>query len=66
MRNAKENVENIIHQLQLLHNQAEEDTTRKVTEKWDDEQDSYRPYKNLLLTEIKVIIHLQTSSVTIL
>lgn len=61
MRNAKENVENIIHRLQLLRNQAEEDTARKVAEKGDEEQDSYRSYKNLLITEIKVIIHLQSS-----
>lgn len=56
VRDAKWNVEDIIRRLQLRRTQAEEDTIRKVTDKWDEEQDSYRKYKNLLFTEIGVII----------
>lgn len=56
VRDAKWDVEDIIRRLQLLQSQAEEDTNRKVTDKLDEEQDSYRSYKNLLLTAIRVII----------
>lgn len=56
MRNAKNNVDDIIRQLKLLRTDAVEDTITEVTEKGDEEQRSFREYKNLLLKEIKVII----------
>lgn len=62
VRNAKNDVNDIIRQLNLLRDDAEEDTNTEVTEKWDEEQKSFREYKNLLLKEIKVIILIDLQS----
>ncbi|XP_050446149.1 uncharacterized protein LOC126848897 [Cataglyphis hispanica] len=55
VRNAKNDVNDVIRQLDLLRDNAEEDTFTEVTEKWDEEQKSFREYKNLLLKEIKKV-----------
>ncbi|KAM0732411.1 hypothetical protein ACS0PU_001953 [Formica fusca] len=57
VRNAKNNVDDIIRQLKLLRTDAVEDTITEVTEKGDEEQKSFREYKNLLLKEIKKIVN---------
>ncbi|XP_011703087.1 PREDICTED: uncharacterized protein LOC105459088 [Wasmannia auropunctata] len=53
VRDMKWNVETVIRQLQLLRVQTEDDTLRQVSLKWDEEQDSHRTYKTLLLSGIR-------------
>lgn len=62
MRNAKWTVDGITRQLQDLRSQAEEDTILKVTEKWDEEQESYRSFKNTLLNGIKKDVNAATAA----
>lgn len=62
VRNAKNDVNDVIRQLNLLRDDAEEDTMTEVMEKWEEEQKNYREYKNLLLKEIKVIILIDLQS----
>lgn len=50
----KWNVETVIRQLELLRSQTEDDTLREVSTKWNEEQDSHRMYKTLLLSGIRV------------
>lgn len=49
----KWNVETVIRQLELLRSQTEDDTLREVSTKWNEEQDSHRMYKTLLLSGIR-------------
>ncbi|XP_070159153.1 uncharacterized protein [Polyergus mexicanus] len=57
VRNAKSNVDDITRQLKLLRTDAEEDTITEVTEKGDEEQRSFREYKNLLLKDLKKVVN---------
>ncbi|KAL6441038.1 hypothetical protein ACFW04_003420 [Cataglyphis niger] len=57
VKNAKNDVNDVIRQLNLLRDDAEEDTITEVTDKWDEEQKSFREYKNLLLKEIKKVVN---------
>lgn len=50
----KWNVETVMRQLELLRMQTEDDTLRQVSLKWNEEQDSHRTYKTLLLFGIRV------------
>lgn len=48
------NVETVIRQLELVRSEAEDDTLREISLKWNQEQDSHRIYKTLLLSGIRV------------
>lgn len=50
----KWNVETVIRGLELLRTQAEEDTLQEISLKWNEEQDSHRAYKSLLVSGIRV------------
>ncbi|KYQ52358.1 hypothetical protein ALC60_08521 [Trachymyrmex zeteki] len=56
-RELKWNIENTIRQLELLRTQTEEDTVQKISLKWNEEQDSHREYKTLLLSGIRTEVN---------
>ncbi|XP_018055547.1 PREDICTED: uncharacterized protein LOC108691990 [Atta colombica] len=57
-RELKWNIETIIRQLELLRTQTVEDTLQKISVKWNEEQDSHREYKTLLLSGIRTEINI--------
>jgi len=53
VRELKWNADTVTRQLQLLRGQTVDDTIQQVSLKWNEEQDSFRSYKTLLLSGIR-------------
>lgn len=54
MQNAINNVEDIIQQLKHVRTEVEEDTHRKVLQKWWDQMDNFKDYVNLVVVSMRV------------
>lgn len=62
VRNMIWNVDTVARQLELVRSEAEDDTLRQISLKWNEEQDSHRMYKTLLLSGIRKDINAAKSA----
>ena len=54
IKNARLNVERIVHRIERVQSDTQEDAMLTVTKRWNQQTNNYRDYVNLLLDSMRV------------